>query len=223
MPASFEVAERARQDACGTVVDGRPYTSAVPLRLGLFGGTFDPPHVGHLVTAVNVRHALGLDRVLLMVAHDPWQKSGDRVVTPAADRFAMTAAAVDGVAGLEASDLELQRSGPTYTADTLAALSQMHPGAELFTIVGDDAAAGFETWERPAEVAALSRLVVVDRPGEPVELSTSFDWIRVEVPHLEVSSSDLRARANDGRPLDYLVPDEVLAVISARGLYGVGR
>lgn len=195
----------------------------MPLRLGLFGGTFDPPHVGHLVTAVNVRHALGLDRVLLMVAHDPWQKTGDRAVTPSADRWAMVCAAVAGVEGLAADDTELRRGGPSYTADTLAALSQMYPGAELFTIVGDDAAAGFETWERPAEVARLSRLVVVDRPGEPVELPPSFDWIRVEVPHLEVSSSDLRARAADGRPLDYLVPDEVLAVIAERGLYGVTR
>jgi len=194
----------------------------VPLRLGLFGGTFDPPHVGHLVTAVNVRHALGLDRVLLMVAHDPWQKSDGRSVTPAADRLAMVQAAVAGVEGLEASGLEIDRGGPTYTADTLAALSQMHPGAELFTIVGDDAAAGLETWERPAEVAALSRLVVVDRPGEAVELPGAYEWLRVEVPHLDVSSSDLRARAADGRPLDYLVPDEVLSVIIERGLYGVG-
>lgn len=194
----------------------------MPLRLGLFGGTFDPPHVGHLVTAVNVRHALGLDRVLLMVAHDPWQKSDGRTVTPAADRLAMVQAAVAGVEGLEASGLEIDRGGPTYTADTLAALSQMHPGAELFTIVGDDAAAGLETWERPAEVAALSRLVVVDRPGEAVELPGSYEWLRVEVPHLDVSSSDLRARAADGRPLDYLVPDEVLSVIIERGLYGVG-
>jgi nicotinate-nucleotide adenylyltransferase len=192
----------------------------VPLRLGLFGGTFDPPHVGHLVTAVNVRHALGLDRVLLMVAHDPWQKTDERFVSPAADRLAMVQAAVAGVEGLEASSLEIDRGGRTYTADTLAALSQMYPGAELFTIVGDDAAAGLETWERPAEVASLSRLVVVDRPGVAVELPGGYEWLRVEVPHLDVSSSDLRARAADGRPLDYLVTDEVLAVIAERGLYG---
>lgn len=192
----------------------------MPLRLGLFGGTFDPPHVGHLVTAVNVRHALGLDRVLLMVAHDPWQKTDERFVSPAADRLAMVQAAVAGVEGLEASSLEIDRGGRTYTADTLAALSQMYPGAELFTIVGDDAAAGLETWERPAEVASLSRLVVVDRPGVAVELPGGYDWLRVEVPHLDVSSSDLRARAADGRPLDYLVTDEVLAVIAERGLYG---
>src|SRR2546421_8283300 len=103
----------------------------MPERLGVFGGTFDPIHVGHLVTAVNVRHSLRLDRVLLVVAHDPWQKAGT-VVAPAADRLAMVQAAVADVPGLEASDLELGRGGPTYTADTLAELRRQCPGADLF-------------------------------------------------------------------------------------------
>lgn len=188
-------------------------------RLGVFGGTFDPPHVGHLVTAVNVRHALQLDVVLLMVANQPWQKVGSRAITPVADRLAMVEAAVADVPGLAAGDHELRAGGPSYTADTLATLAREHPLTELYTIVGDDAAAGFETWHRYADVAAASRLVVVDRPGAPVELSDRFDWIRVEVPRLEVSSTDLRARAADGRPLDYLVTDPVLDVIRARGLY----
>lgn len=191
----------------------------MPLRIGLFGGTFDPPHVGHLVTAVNVRHALQLDVVVLMVANEPWQKTGSRPITPAADRLAMVAAAVADVPGLVAGDAEIAHGGPSYTADTLAFLSREHPDSELFTIVGDDAAAGFETWKRHAEVAALSRLVVVDRPGAPVELPDAVDWIHVEVPRLEVSSTDLRARARDGRPLDYLVTEPVLEVIAARGLY----
>ena len=96
-----------------------------------------------------------------------------------------------------------------------------NPGAVLHTIVGDDAAAKIRTWERVDEVLALSRMVVVDRPGNQVELDASIDWIRVEVPHLEVSSTDLRERCVDGRPLDYLVTDPVLDVIRARGLYGV--
>lgn len=185
----------------------------------MFGGTFDPPHVGHLVTAVNVRHALSLDVVVLMVANVPWQKAGTRRITPAEDRLAMVQAAVADVPGLIAGDAEIRQGGPSYTADTLALLSREHPHASLFTIVGDDAAAGIETWERYAEVVERSHLVVVDRPGAPVELSTRFDWIRVEVPHLDVSSTDLRARAGDGRPLDYLVTDPVLDVIRERGLY----
>lgn len=188
-------------------------------RLGVFGGTFDPPHVGHLVTAVNVRHALQLDLVLLMVANQPWQKVGSRPITPAEDRLAMVEAAVADVPGLAAGDHELRAGGPSYTADTLATLAREHPHTELYTIVGDDAAAGFETWHRYADVAATSRLVVVDRPGAPVELSGRFPWIRVEVPRLEVSSTDLRARAADGRPLDYLVTDPVMDVIRTRGLY----
>jgi nicotinate-nucleotide adenylyltransferase len=191
----------------------------VPLRIGLFGGTFDPPHVGHLVTAVNVRHALSLDTVMLMVANQPWQKVGSRPITPALDRLAMVRAAVADVAGLEAGDGEITAGGPSYTADTLDRMASEFPGAELFTVMGDDAAAGFTTWERYTEVAARSRLVVIDRPGVQVELPEGFDWIRVEVPHLEVSSTDLRARFEDGRPLDYLVTDAVLDVIRARRPY----
>jgi nicotinate-nucleotide adenylyltransferase len=191
-----------------------------PRRIGLFGGTFDPPHVGHLVTAVNVRHALDLDVVVLMVANVPWQKEGSRSITPAADRLAMVEAAVADVPGLEAGRLEIDLGGPSFTADTLAALAEREPGSELFTIVGDDAAAGLATWERHGEVVARSTMVVVDRPGEPVVLADDVPWIHVEVPHLEVSSTDLRARFVDGRPLAYLVTDPVLQVIAARGLYG---
>ena len=197
-------------------------TAAKPLRIGVFGGTFDPPHVGHLVTAVNVRHELGLDHVVLMVNNLPWQKVGVRSITPAVDRLAMVAAAVASVEGLEAGDLEIRAGGPSYTADTLTTLKGQYPGAELFTIVGDDAAAGIRTWERSDEVVALSRMVVVDRPGGHVELDPTVDWIRVEVPRLEVSSTELRSRWADGRPLDYLVTDEVLAVVAERGLYGTG-
>lgn len=188
-------------------------------RLGLFGGTFDPPHVGHLVTAVNVRHALDLDVVILMVANVPWQKAGSRAITPAPDRLAMVEAAVAEVDGLDASGLEIEMGGASYTADTLRVLGEQHPEAELFTIVGDDAAAGLATWERWEEVVRRSSLVVVDRPGSPVTLDPSIDWTRIEVPRLEVSSTDLRARFDDGRPLDYLVTDPVLDLIEERGLY----
>jgi len=193
------------------------------MRVGLFGGTFDPPHLGHLVTAVNVRHALGLDIVVLMVANDPWQKQGTREVESAADRLAMVQAAISGVDGLIAGDDEIRRGGPSFTADTLAGLAERHVGAELFTIVGDDAAAGFGTWQRAREIAKLSTLVVVDRPGSPLAPPSEFVWNRVEVPRLEVSSSDLRARFTDGRPLQFLIAEGVMQVIRARGLYGVKK
>lgn len=198
-----------------------PDPSKQPLRIGVFGGTFDPPHVGHLVTAVNVGHALDLDRVILMVANVPWQKVGTRTITPAADRLAMVHAAVADVTRLEAGDHEIRAGGESYTADTLARLGEQFPGAVLHTIVGDDAASKIRTWERVDEVLERSQMVVVDRPGDRVELDESIDWIHVEVPHLEVSSTDLRERCADGRPLDYLVTDPVLDVIRARGLYGV--
>jgi nicotinate-nucleotide adenylyltransferase len=188
-------------------------------RIGVFGGTFDPPHVGHLVTAVNVRHALDLDVVLLMVANVPWQKEGSRPITPALDRLAMVEAAVAEVPGLEAGRLEIESGGPSFTADTLAALAERELGADLYTIVGDDAAAGLTTWQRYQEVVDRSRMVVVDRPGAPDRLPGDVDWIHVEVPRLEVSSTDLRARFTDGRPLDYLITEAVLEVIEERKLY----
>ena len=190
------------------------------MRLGVFGGTFDPPHVGHLVTAVNVRHTLKLDRVLLIVANVPWQKHGSRRISPPEDRFALVEAAVEGVEGLEASRIELDRGGSSYTADTLATLAAEEPDAELFTILGQDAAAGLTTWQRYEEVVARSTLVVVDRPGSQTPLPAGFRWRRVEVPHLEVSSTELRARVADGRPLDYLLTPAVIEGIAARGLYG---
>lgn len=188
-------------------------------RIGVLGGTFDPIHVGHLVTAVNVRHALKLDRVILMVANVPWQKEGQRSITPATDRLAMVEAAVEGVDGLEAGRLEIDRGGPSFTADTLASLREMMGAVELFTIVGDDAAAGIHSWERVDEVVASSTMVVVDRPGVQVELPHDVAWVRVEVPRLDVSSTDLRSRFRDGRPLDYLITEPVLDVIRSRGLY----
>ena len=197
-----------------------PATDSPLRRIGLFGGTFDPPHVGHLVTAVNVRYALDLDLVILMVANVPWQKEGSRAIMPAFDRLAMVEAAVRDVPGLMPGRQEIEHGGPSYTADTLAVLADEFPHADFFTIIGDDAAAGLRTWSRWSEVVERSQLVVVDRPGEPVEVGDDVDWIRVEVPRLEVSSTDLRARFTDGRPLDYLVTQPVLDVIRSRGLYG---
>ncbi|HEX9259544.1 MAG TPA: nicotinate-nucleotide adenylyltransferase [Acidimicrobiales bacterium] len=194
-----------------------------PTRIGVFGGTFDPPHVGHLVTAVNVRHALSLDVVLLVVAGQPWQKEGQRTISPSEARLALVEEAVAGVEGLEACRIEVDRTGPSFTADTLAELAAAHPGAQLFTILGDDAAAGLTTWSRWEEVVAGSVMVVVDRPGKHEPLPEGVDWVHVEVPHLEVSSTDLRARVADDRPLDFLLTPAVIEGIRRLGLYGADR
>jgi nicotinate-nucleotide adenylyltransferase len=189
-------------------------------RLGIFGGTFDPPHVGHLVTAVNVRHELALDRVLLVVNDQPWQKLGTRDISAADDRFAMVEAAVGSVDGLEASRLEIDRGGLSFTADTLNQLRADDPGRELFVVLGSDAAGGLPSWERADEVRRLATIVVVERPGaREAEPPPGWSWLRVEVPRLEVSSTDLRARVADGRPLDYLLTPAVIAAVHQRGLY----
>ncbi len=191
-------------------------------RIGIFGGTFDPIHIGHLVAAVNARDALGLDRVMLMVANVPWQKAGLRMVTGAGERFALVQAAVGDVPGLEAGRLELDRGGESYTADTLAELAATITGAELFLIVGWDVAAELNTWDRIEEVQRLATLVVVNRPGagRPSGLDV-HGWrvADVTVPNLEISSTDLRARAREGRPLDYLMPQAAVTFVRARGLY----
>lgn len=197
------------------------------MRLGIFGGTFDPVHVGHLVAAVNARHSLGLDRVLLVVANEPWQKVGERPVSPAADRLAMVQAAVLGHEGLEASTLEIDRGGASYTADTVEELGRSFPGGELFLIIGADVVSGLASWERMEAVRSAVTLVPVNRPGAETvavgEEGPLAGWraCPIEVPDLEISSTDLRDRARTGRPLDYLVPEPAIRVIRARSLYAV--
>jgi len=194
----------------------------MPLRIGVFGGTFDPPHIGHLVTAVNVRAALKLDRVLLVVANIPWQKAGKRTISPAADRLALVTEAVRGLDGVEASTIELERGGDSVTADTLETLCARDPAAELFVILGADAAAGLPTWRRPEVVRSLATIVAVSRPGTPTGAPLSgWRWVDVEVPRLDVSSSGLRERVAKGQPLDILVPPAVIDRIRELRLYGL--
>lgn len=193
---------------------------AGPQRIGVLGGTFDPPHVGHLAAAVHARHALGLERVLLVVANEPWQKTGSRSVTPAEDRYAMVAAAAEGLEGVEASRVELDRGGPSYMADTAAELQRRWPGAELLLVVGADLLPELETWERHHEVRDRVALAVVTRPGSAgVALPAGWRGELVDMPALEVSSTELRAWAAAGRPLDVLVPAGALREIRRRGLY----
>ena len=200
---------------------------AKPQRIGVFGGTFDPLHFGHLAIAFEVRHQLELDRVLLLVANDPWQKTVFNSVTPAAVRFEMVEAAVaaanesTGSTVLEASDLEIGRGGETYTADTLAALAAETDGAELFVVVGSDIAASLDTWERPDEVCRLATTVVAERAGSvagrPPE---GWDHVVVAAPALEISSTDIRNRFRNGRPTEALVPGPVIEYVRSHGLYG---
>jgi nicotinate-nucleotide adenylyltransferase len=191
-------------------------------RIGIFGGTFDPIHVGHLVAAVNARHAASLDRVIMMVANVPWQKAGDRAVTGAEDRFALVQAAVGDVQGVEAGRLEIDRGGNSYTADTVMEMAEVVPDAELFCIVGWDVAGDLTSWERMDEVQRLATLIIVNRPGagRPSGLDgQGWRVLEVTVPNLEISSTDLRNRAREGRPLDYLVPEAAVHFIRSRGLY----
>ncbi|MDW3218071.1 MAG: nicotinate-nucleotide adenylyltransferase [Acidimicrobiales bacterium] len=195
-------------------------------RIGVFGGTFDPLHNGHLMIALEVREALDLDRMLLVVANDPWQKTGS-TVTPAAIRLEMAIHAVAatndlcGATLLEVSDVEVARGGETYSADTLEQLRAAHPSAELFLVVGSDAAVGLDTWKRPDDVRELASTVVVDRGGrEGGRPPEGWPHEVVDVPVMEVSSSDLRNRFATGRPVAALVPHTVIGDVAMLGLYG---
>jgi nicotinate-nucleotide adenylyltransferase len=184
------------------------------------GGTFDPVHVGHLVAANTARYALGLDVVMLVVAGDPWQKH-DAVVAPAEARYEMVAAACDGVEGLAASRIELDRPGLTYTIDTVEELR--HPGREIVVIVGADVARTMHTWHRVDELRGLVSLAVVDREhAAPPSLPAGWRAQPVAMPGLDVSSSDLRRRIAAGQPVDFLIPAPAVRVLRAHNLYTSG-
>lgn len=197
-------------------------------RTGILGGTFDPVHVGHLVAAVCVRHSLDLDRVLLVVANEPWQKVGARDVTAAEHRFDVVSAAVEGVAGVEASRLEIDRGGPSYTADTVRDLKE-HVGGDLYLIVGTDLVRDLGSWERVHEVRDATTLVIVERGGVPEDPDPDgperegWQVQRVSMPSIDLSSSELRARFADGRPVDFLIPSPAISTIRRLGLYAGGR
>ena len=192
--------------------------------MGVFGGTFDPVHVGHLVAATWARQALELDRVLFVVAGQPWQKVGTRAVTRAEDRYEVVRAAVEGIEGLEASRLEIERPGPSYTADTVRELAAVDPDVALYLIVGADVAADLDSWQRVGEVRDAVTLVVVERAGLDADADPAgWKVERVRIPRLDISSSQLRQRLADGRSVQFLVPDAAIRCILRLGLYAGSR
>ena len=212
---AWDVAGSARADGHGDGEAGE--------RLGIFGGTFDPVHVGHLVAAVRAREALHLDRVLMVVANLPWQKTDTRPITPAAARLAVVEAAVAGVEGIEASAIEIDRGGLSYTADTVAGLLADDAARRLYLVVGADVAADMGSWQRVEEFRHLVTLGVVSRGLRAPATAPGWQAEPVAMPILEVSSSDLRARLADGRSVDFLIPEAAIRCIRRLNLYAGTR
>lgn len=196
-------------------------------RLGILGGTFNPPHVAHLVCAQEARFQLGLDVVLLMPAREPPHKAVPD--DPGAEaRLEMCILAAEGEPGVEVARTELERPGPSYTVDTLRALREARPEDDLTLIVGADMARELPSWREPEEILRLARLAVAGRGGgrrqeiaaalEPLGATAPTEFL--EMPRLDISSSEIRARARDGRPIRHLVPEAVEARIRRDGLYG---
>ena len=198
------------------------------MKIGVFGGTFDPVHVGHLIAAERSREVLELDQVLFIPAGQPYFKV-DRRITGAPHRLAMVELAVESNPRFAASDMEIARSGPTYTVDTLEELrSQLGTETELFVILGVDSLRELERWHQPARILGMSRLVALPRPGMADADAGMLDAIspgsssRVEVmdgPLIDVSASDIRRRVSQGLSIRYLVPEAVEAYIDEHGLY----
>ncbi len=209
--------------------DGRDPASIVPGSLGVFGGTFDPIHIAHLAVAESARDALGLERVLFIPVREPPHKPG-QAVTDAGHRLAMVDLAIAGNPAFASSRIELDRPGPSYTAETLEALAAETP--DLTLILSAEAFAGLPTWHEPRRVLGLARLAVTPRDGYPASdtgfLAEQFPGVAARAvfldgPRLRLSASELRDRAAAGRSLRYLVPDAVAAYIGDHGLYRADR
>lgn len=196
-------------------------------RLGILGGTFDPPHSGHLGAALEALHQLALDRVLWVPAGAPPHKPS-QPITPGHHRLVMLERAMAGNPHLSISTVDLERPGPCYTVDTLALLrAEYGPQPEFYFIEGADSLVDLPTWYRPRQLLDLCRFAVVRRPGVEIDLGAleaRLPGLRarvhfVEMPLLEISSTDLRRRVRQGRPISYLVPPGVEAYIQEQGLY----
>lgn len=192
-------------------------------RVGIFGGTFDPPHLGHVRVAADVADFLHLDRVLFVPAREPPHKSVEHVTRPEL-RLAMVRAAAEADPRFEVSTLELERPGPSYTLDTVRALREARPDDALFLILGADQLRVFDTWHEPEEIVRLARLAVMDRDGESARavaggLPGASDAVFVPVTRVDVSSTLVRERCREGRDIRSLVPDAVREIIERERLY----
>ncbi len=200
------------------------------MRLGIFGGTFDPIHLGHMVLAEHCREACRLDRVLFIPAGQPPHKT-ERQITSGKQRLEMVELAIAGHPSFAASSIEIDRDGPSYSVDTIAALAREHPDAELFFLIGSDSLADLPLWYQPARLAELATIVVATRPGSNrpdlaslrTVLSTAaiarIEHNIVEIPLIGISSSAIRARAAAGQSVRFLVPRAVECYIETHGLY----
>jgi nicotinate-nucleotide adenylyltransferase len=193
-----------------------------PTRIGIFGGTFDPPHDGHVAAARAVTEQLHLDRLLLVVANDPWQKSGQRAVSPAADRYALTELLAEEIPGAEASRLEMERGGPSYSVDTAEEILAEAGGepTELFLVVGADLVSELASWHRTEDLRRLVTLAVVSRPtGPPPAVPPGWRSVWVDGPQVAVSSSEVRALLREGRSVEGMVPEPIIHCILRHDLY----
>lgn len=196
-------------------------------RVGLFGGTFDPPHVGHLILAAEAKSQLELTRVLWTVTPDPPHKQ-DQLITSLEHRLAMVKLAIEDEPSFELSDIELNRPGPHYTIDTIKLLAEQNPGAEIVPIIGGDSLNDLPTWHQPQELLYAAHWVgVMRRPGEEAnlqELERELPGISskihyVEAPLLEIASREIRSRAATGKPFRYYLPEPVYEYIEQHHLY----
>jgi nicotinate-nucleotide adenylyltransferase len=189
-------------------------------KIGVMGGTFDPVHHGHLVAASEVADRFALDEVLFVPTGLPWQKS-TTIVSPPEDRYLMTVVATASNPRFSVSRVDIDRAGPTYTADTLADLHEQFPGSQLYFITGADALAQILSWHKIDELFELAHFVGVTRPGYELADRHLPEGVvsLVEVPAMAISSTDCRNRVAQGHPVWYLVPDGVVQYITKRNLY----
>jgi len=189
-------------------------------RIGVFGGTFDPIHHVHLNAARAALEQAGLDRVLFVVSARPPHKKDDTAAT-AEQRLAMVRAAIAGEARFEASDIEFHRDGPSYTHQTLADLASLHPGADLFLIIGDDSFAEFPSWKEPEAILARAKLLVLPRPGKarraPESMHGKYEYLPFQ--ESDMSSTEIRRRVEVGESIAGLVPEAVERFIRDHRLY----